>query len=319
MARKTGWIVIAGAVLALSAAAHGADVTIPGKISLVKPAKLAKFLSKSAPGSPFPLPAAGSAEDPTLSGAQLRVFDTEQPGAGEVSFLLDQSGWTALGVSAGSTAAGYKYKGKDDILDPDPSGTCKIVLLKEKIIKAVCKGSAVALTTPFSASEGIRLGIPAGTASLRYCATFGGDESSNNAALMKRTHAPAPDACAGVPQDRRPCGDTELACHGECPVGQVCTVNPIGPGSCECAPESAVPCEDTGGFPAPNLCGGNCPDGLACATIDFDTGSLDIFCGCIPSDAVACAESSAPACGGICPPGLTCQSGGLGNFSCVCQ
>jgi hypothetical protein len=59
---------------------------------------------------------------------------------------------------------------------------------------------------------------------------------------------------------------------------------------------------------------------LSCSTIDVDDSSpFEIYCGCIPSDAVACAESSAPTCGGECPPGLTCQAGGFGNFSCACE
>jgi hypothetical protein len=66
------------------------------------------------------------------------------------------------------------------------------------------------------------------------------------------------------------------------------------------------------------VCGGTCPDGLSCATIHFDISAFEITCACIPSDAVACAESSAPACGGTCPGGLSCQAGGFGSFSCVC-
>jgi hypothetical protein len=296
-------------------AAFGDDVTISGKVAVVKPQTLAKFVSKSGP-SPFPLPASGSPQDPTVGGAVLRIFDTDDPGAGDVTFLLDASGWDGLGTPAGS--AGYKYRGKDDAVDPDPKGTCPVILLKENVIKAVCKSPAVALTTPFAASEGIRLGLPAGTAALRYCATFGGDEKRNNETLTKRKNAAAPLECAGAPQDRRPCGDTALACHGTCPPGETCTQNPVGPGACECAPEVVTPCADTGGFPMPGLCGGTCPDGLSCATIYFDIGSFEVDCACVPSDAVACAESSAPACGGTCPTGLSCQSGGFGNFSCVC-
>jgi hypothetical protein len=317
MAYETIRIVIAATVLVLSAVtARAEDFKIPGKLAAVKGAKLAKFVSKSAPGT-FPLPAPGSAEDPTIAGALLRMFDTDDPGAGEASFVLDQSGWTGLGNPAGS--AGYKYSGKNDLLDPDPNGTCRIVLLKEKVIKAVCGGAAVTLTPPFSGSEGIRLGILAGSMAARYCATFGGELKRNDSTIAKRKNAPAPSECAGVPQDRRPCGDTAYACHGECPNGLTCSANPIGEGSCVCVTPSAVPCEDTGGFPMPVMCGGACPDGLSCATIDINTESFIISCGCIPSDAVACAESSAPACGATCPSGLTCQAGGLGNFSCVCS
>jgi hypothetical protein len=309
-------IVVAAAAVVISAATSRAeDVKIPGKLAAVKGARLAKFVSKSAPGT-FPIPAPGSADDPTIAGALLRVFDTDEPGAGEVSFLLDQSGWTGLGNPAGSK--GYKYKGRNDAVDPDPKGACRTVLLKEKVIKAVCGGSAVTLAPPFSAAAGIRLGILAGSTAARYCATFGGEEKRNDATITKRKNASAPSECAGVPQDRRPCGDTAYACHGECPEGQACHTDPVGEGSCICLTVSAVPCQDTGGFPVPGMCGGACPDGLSCATIDVTLEPLNISCACIPSDAVACAESSAPACGGTCPSGLACHAGGVGNFSCVC-
>lgn len=300
----------------LAAAAFADDVPMSGRVAVVKPERLAKFVSRSGTGA-FPLPAPGSAEDPTIAGAELRLFDTESPGAGDASFVLHHSGWRGLGAPPG--VAGYRYTGRDDVLDPDPKGTCRVVLLTEKVIRATCKGTTVTLTPPLAAAEGIRLGIPAGTASLRYCATFGGVESRNDAMAMKRRNAPALSGCAGVPQDVRPCGDTALACHGACSAGQTCTVNPLGQGSCECAPDTAVACEDTGGFPVPNLCGGSCPDGLSCATIDIDDVSFEIFCGCVPSDAVACGESSAPSCGGTCPAGLICQAGGLGTFSCACE
>lgn len=172
--------------------AIAADVPIPGKVSVVKAGKLAKLVSKAT--TPFPLPIPGSAEDPTVSGAQLDLFDTDFPGAGSVTFTLDKSGWTGLGNPAGSK--GYKYKGKDDVIDPDPKGTCKSVLLKENVIKAVCKGTAVTLTTPFSGTEGVILGLPAGSvASTRYCAEVGGVEVKNDAKLMKRKDAPAPGSC----------------------------------------------------------------------------------------------------------------------------
>jgi hypothetical protein len=319
MARAAGPVsrtVLLAIVFALwAAAARGEDVTVPGIVTVVKPQSLAKFVSKSGL-SPFALPAPGSGHDPTLAGAVLRIFDTDDPGAGDVSFPLDASGWEGLGNPAGS--AGYKYRGKDDAVDPDPQGTCKVVLLKKKVIKGVCKSPAVALAPPFAASEGVRLGITAGTVSLRYCATFGGAEKRNDTTLMKRKGAPAPLECAGAPQDRRPCGDTELACHGVCAAGQVCAQNPVGPGACICIPETAVPCQDTGGAPAPGLCGGACPDGLSCATIFFDIDEFEVECACIPSDAVGCGESSAPSCAGTCPSGLSCQAGGFGSFSCVC-
>ncbi len=182
----------------LSAPVLAVDNPIPGKVTVVKAGKLIKFVSKSKPIEPatFPLPAPGSADDPTVSGAELRVFDRFGAG-GDVTFNLDNSGWTGLGDPPGSS--GYKYKGKDDTSDPDPKGTCRIVLIKEKVIKGVCKGASVTLTTPFGGPEEIILGIPAGSAAFRYCAEFGGEEKRNDSKTMKRQDAPVPGACPVIP------------------------------------------------------------------------------------------------------------------------
>jgi len=84
---------------------------------------------------------------------------------------------------------------EDDVLDSDPKGTCKIVLIKERVIKATCKGSAVSLTTPFAGDVGVSLGIPAGSAALRYCARFGGSTAKNDDKVLKRKDATPPVTC----------------------------------------------------------------------------------------------------------------------------
>ena len=178
-------------VLGWTAPGHAADVLISGKISIAKPAKLTKFVSKSAIG--FSLPTPGSPDDPTTAGAELSFFDTDLNGAGSATFTLGAAGWSGLGNPAGSK--GYKYKGASD-----GGGACSTVLLKASVIKAVCKGTAVTLTPPFVATEGIVLGMPAGTtASLRYCAEFGGEEKKNDATALKRKDAPAPAICPELP------------------------------------------------------------------------------------------------------------------------
>lgn len=175
----------------VAVASSASDVAIPAKIGAVKPAKLAKFVAKAPTG--FALPSPGGADDPTVAGAQLTFFDTSLFGAGTASFTLGAPGWSRLGNPAGSK--GYKYKGADD-----GSGPCSVVLIKEKVIKAVCKGAAVTLTPPFSATLGITLGIPGGTtAATRYCAELGGAEAKNDAKGLKRKDAPAPAQCAALP------------------------------------------------------------------------------------------------------------------------
>ncbi len=190
-----GLTVAIGLACSVSAAA-GLEIPIPGKAAVVKSGKLVKVVAKNKPIAPatFPLPAPGSAEDPTSAGADLRFFDTLGAG-GDVTFSLDASGWRGLGNPAGSK--GYKYKGKSDT--SVSKAPCAVVLLKEKVIKATCKGPLVTLAPPFSGAESILLGMPAGSASRVYCAEFGGDEKKNATGLMKRKDAPAPASCTLEP------------------------------------------------------------------------------------------------------------------------
>ncbi len=183
------------ALLLAAPASAATEIPIPGKVTIVKPGNIAKFVSKIPTGVALPSP--GSGEDPTVAGAELHLFDTTDPGAGEVTFVLHQSGWKGLGNPAGSK--GYKYKGQDDTMDPN--GTCKIVLLKEKVIKAACQGAAVALQPPFADTEGVILGVPAGTVATQYCAEFGGDETKNDSGMLKRKNASAPASCPTPPSD----------------------------------------------------------------------------------------------------------------------
>lgn len=177
--------------LVTAAAAPAADVLIPAKVGLVKPAKMVKIVAKPSAAA---LAAPGSAADPTLHGAVLQVFDTGLGGAGSMTVTLDASGWTGLGNPAGSK--GYKYKGKDDLT----GGPCSVVLLKPTAIKAVCKGPGVTLAPPFADTMGLTIGMPAGTtAALRYCAELGGADVKNDATQLKRKAAPAPPACAETP------------------------------------------------------------------------------------------------------------------------
>jgi hypothetical protein len=177
--------VLSAGVLLAAVPAFGADVMIPAKVGLVKPGKLMKLVSKPSAAT---LPVAGSAEDPTLGGAELTVSDTGSTG-NSMTFQLNAAGWSALGNPAGSK--GYKYKGKND-----PGSACSAVLLKASVIKAVCKGAAVSATPPYAGEMGVELAIPAGTtAALRYCASLGGTTGKNDASQLKRKDAPAPAAC----------------------------------------------------------------------------------------------------------------------------
>jgi hypothetical protein len=186
MQRITWWFGVVASVTLFTApvfANDEPDALIPGKKVIVKPGKIAKVLSKGT--FTFPSPA----NDPTVEGGTLRIFDTIFAGAGDNTYALPASGWSGLGNPPG--AKGFKYKGAGSGSDP-----CKVVLVKDTTIKAVCKGSGVTLTTPFSGDVGVILTL--GTDSKRYCATFGGTELKNDVKITKRKDALPAGTCAGV-------------------------------------------------------------------------------------------------------------------------
>lgn len=154
---------------------------VPGGLVLVRPASLAKFLAKPAAGDTFRL----TVSDPMVVGGALRVRDLMGT-AGDDTYSLPSGNWKGLGNPIGSK--GYKYKGAGTPGDP-----CKVVLIKEAIIKGVCKGPAITLAPPFTGDVGIVLSV--GTTD-RYCAQFDdSDEVKNDAILTKRKNAPAPGVC----------------------------------------------------------------------------------------------------------------------------
>ena len=195
------------------------DVLMPAKIGLVKPGKLAKFVAKDT--SLFPLPASG--DEPTAAGGNLSIFDSAST-AGSDTYGLPAVQWSGLGSPAGSK--GFKYKGAGS-----PSDPCKVVLIKEKVIKGVCKGTGIALTPPFDGEAGIILT----TGSTRYCARLGGTDVKNEAGNFKRKDAPAPAACASVGpvcgngniEEGEDCDDNNASNADTCPAD--CTIDPCTP------------------------------------------------------------------------------------------
>jgi cysteine-rich repeat protein len=159
------------------------DEEMPGASALVKPASLFKFVAKGS----FDLPEL-AASDPTSAGADLSIFDTGGSG-GSAVFTLPAEGWFGLGSPAGSN--GYKYLGSGTSGD-----ACSLVLVKPTVVKAVCRGSDVTVTPPLGGDLGIVLRL--GTASKRYCASYGGSVVSNQDGLFKAKNAPAA-ACATAP------------------------------------------------------------------------------------------------------------------------
>jgi hypothetical protein len=165
--------VLLGAGLTIGLAigtAQAADNLIPGKITIIKPGKLAKGIFKPT-GVDFPLDGSPLSGFPAGGFARLEVFDTTAPGAGAVSYDLPQANWKGLGRPAGSK--GFKYKGLGTPEDP-----CKVLLIKPSIIKFVCKGAGVTLTPP---ALGNIAGILTTEPGSRYCGSFGGEEIKNTA------------------------------------------------------------------------------------------------------------------------------------------
>ncbi|MEO8605331.1 MAG: hypothetical protein ABI629_22365, partial [bacterium] len=222
---KSGLVLMA-IMAALACEAGAIEQPLPGRVTLVKPGKLAKFISKPGP-SALPLP--GGATDPRFSGAALRFVDTGGA-AGDVTFNLPASGWTGLGHPAGSR--GYRYSGHRAF---PVDSTCRLVLLTNRAIKAVCKGPAVGLTPPFSGDEAVLLGLPAGTAGIyagtaaatRYCAQFGGQTLRNDATRLLRKNAPAPSICEAPPGTPATPGPTGAATATRTPaIGSTATSTP---------------------------------------------------------------------------------------------
>jgi len=245
-------VVLACVVSLLSAPAWAADEPdedMPGRVVIIKPpSALFRFVSK--PTTEFTLPSASN--DPTVEGGSLFVFDTSAPQSN--TYALPASGWKALGTPV----RGYKYKGAGSAGDP-----CRVVLVKKRVAKAVCRGTDVTLTTPFTGQVGIMVTL--GTDSKRYCTRFGGTEAKHDETLLKRSNAPAqpgscPDplecpgpggTCGSCPAgfcsahvDADPpsnvCANSAVCTPGtctsdaDCSGGQLCVQNPFPPGEVVC-------------------------------------------------------------------------------------
>src|SRR4029453_4929497 len=97
----------------------------------------------------FSLPDASN--DPAVNGGTLHFFDTVSRPNGDFSFPLPAgANWKVLG----SPVKGYKYKGAGTPGDP-----CTVVLIKPKVLKAICKGTDVGFTLPFQGELGAVLTV----------------------------------------------------------------------------------------------------------------------------------------------------------------
>jgi hypothetical protein len=154
---------------------------LPGRVVLIKPLTYAKFRAIPSPVQLFALPTS----DPVAEGGSLRFYDTDTTAGDDTYPLPAGTQWKGLGTPPGSK--GYKYSGQGTPADP-----CRVVYVKQKVIKAVCKGSSILLAPPFTGDIGIVLSL--GTTD-EYCAQFGGTIVHNTTDKAKRLYAPAPAMC----------------------------------------------------------------------------------------------------------------------------
>ena len=236
----------------------GADTLIPGKIHLIKPGKLTKMVAK--PVGVFPLPTPLGSGDPTVAGGTLNVFDTSDGGAFTTN--LPDTGWTGLGNPPGSV--GYKYKGLGTLADP-----CKVVIVKEAVIKFVCKDDQ-ALNPPLTGNSGIILAL----GDENYCAEFGGTTIKNDLTLFKKKEAPAPSACPVVTPPTPVCGNGMTESPETCDDG-----NLVNADACpaDCTVDACSPSANPGGILTVNIVNnetGQSTFGVATVFIDYPEGKV---------------------------------------------
>jgi outer membrane protein assembly factor BamB len=153
-----------------------------------------------ATGSALVLPPPFTADDPTIAGASIELFN---PTTGEraVFHLPEGAHWTRLGNSREPGKKGYLYVDKTG--SQGPCSQLKIV--PGKILSLHCQVPLGRLAPPFSLDEAAQgaLDVQLQIGAFRYClSTQGGELLQDRAAiaggrggLFKVRNAPAPESC----------------------------------------------------------------------------------------------------------------------------
>lgn len=126
--------------------------------------------------------------DPLTEGGTLRLFDTLGD-AGDNTYNLPSGNWIRSPSNTAIPARTFKYRG-----DRSPTDPCKFVIVKPRIVKALCVRQGMTLQPPFTGDLAVRLTI--GTNSKRYCGQLGGTLLKNTPSRLKRKDALAPPNCA---------------------------------------------------------------------------------------------------------------------------
>ena len=203
---------LALALASTALASDEPDDLVNGKL-LVITAHTLRFTGKPpVRGESLDLP--NPTNDPTREGGTLLVTDTGG-GAGSETFELPAAQWQRVPPNTTRPLRGYRYRGTASATDP-----CRLVLVKRKVVKALCSGPGVSFTPPVTGEMDVVLTI--GTDSKRYCASFGGKSVKTRPTMAKRRNALAPAACPA---------SAACACGGGQPE-QVVFTNGVGSGSC---------------------------------------------------------------------------------------
>jgi len=239
------------------------DVDMPGRLVVIKPPrKLFKLVSRAE--TEFALP---SSSDPRSLGGSLVIRDA---GGSQVEgYTLPASGWKGLG----DPAQGFRYKGTGGASDP-----CRFVLLRKRLVKAVCQGDGVTLTTPFLGDVQVGVTLLGTFDSKRYCARFGGAEAQNDDALLRRSNAPAVAASCPTPLPTTTTTTLPFQCFSE---GMQCGLcgGPLGnPGFCvaHIDPDPPNPICANSSVCTPGACASDadCSGGQLCVQNPFPPGEI---------------------------------------------
>ena len=262
-------------VASAALAVNDADEPVTGKKVQIQAGKL-KFKSAQAT---LPTDA-----DPSVFGADLRVFDTTAGGTGGMrTYNTAPASWS------GDNVNGWTYRGAGTSADP-----CKRIQVRPGRMNVKCSDTT-GLGVDFEGDVAVQLTLGAGGNAKRYCAEFGGTDKSVPGRKTKRQDAPAPASCLDMPTTA--CGNGTVEGSEQCdPPGNTSQC----PGGRACSPLCLCPVSGScsGSYPA---CGGTCASGASCILINGGEGSS---CACSAGDCVG--GSGFPLCGGSCPPGYLC-------------
>ena len=136
----------------------------PVKVAVIVSGKLFKFRGQ------FQLPDP-AVDNPTVDGATLRFIGASESGA---LYTLPPACWRGLGPG-GDGSKGFRCK----------DTTCSVIV-KEKVIKGVCKGDTGSFSLPESGPVAIQLTLGA-----TNCAACGGTPRGNPDKIFKQTDCSA--------------------------------------------------------------------------------------------------------------------------------